>query len=28
LHTRGHRGRIVIEFYSAAELDRLLTRLR
>jgi len=28
LQTRGHRGRIVIEFYSAEELERLLERLR
>jgi ParB family transcriptional regulator, chromosome partitioning protein len=28
LHARGQRGRIVIEFYSASELERLLERLR
>jgi ParB family chromosome partitioning protein len=28
LHARGQRGRIVIEFYSPAELERLLERLR
>jgi ParB family chromosome partitioning protein len=28
LHARGKRGRIVIEFYSPAELERLLERLR
>ena len=28
LHSRGRRGRIVIEFYSPAELERLLERLR
>lgn len=28
LSARGHRGRIVIEYFSAAELDRLLERLR
>lgn len=28
LVARGHRGRIVIEFYSPAELERLLDRLR
>lgn len=28
LHRRGPRGRIVIEFYSPAELERLLERLR
>jgi ParB family chromosome partitioning protein len=28
LHSRGQRGRIVIEFYSPAELERLLDRLR
>jgi ParB family chromosome partitioning protein len=28
LHTRGQKGRIVIEFYSPGELERLLERLR
>ncbi|HUE40144.1 MAG TPA: ParB/RepB/Spo0J family partition protein [Candidatus Binatia bacterium] len=28
LHTRGQKGRIVIEFYSPNELERLLERLR
>ena len=28
LHTRGQKGRIVIEFYSPRELERLLERLR
>ncbi len=28
LHARGQRGRIVIEFYSPGELERLLERLR
>jgi len=28
LHARGQKGRIVIEFYSAAELERLLDRLK
>jgi ParB family chromosome partitioning protein len=28
LHARGKRGRIVIEFYSPAELERLLEHLR
>ena len=28
LHARGKRGRIVIEFYSSAELERLLEHLR
>jgi ParB family transcriptional regulator, chromosome partitioning protein len=28
VHARGQKGRIVIEFYSAAELERLLDRLR
>jgi hypothetical protein len=28
LHSRGQKGRIVIEFYSSGELERLLERLR